>query len=637
MHSPLPAASSRRQGPHVRIYRALWLIALAVLLSACSGPDGETAGDATGKETPAATAPVVSIGPDEAVPALAVWQAPAIPVDAENADELKEKARKALAENRLFGSDDDAIPLYLALRGLGVRDTAPDDPEVEAGLGRALDALVTYANERLASIDEDPSNLGQAREAGSVAQAVAPDDPRVVAYMEQLELVERSQQASLRGERALNHGDIGEDGEGGAIGWFRQSLELRPGNARASQGLAAAESGLIRRAEKAAEDDDYATSDAWLEKAAQVRPTADAVDSARARITRLRRARIGQLRDQGIAALSSEDGVEIARGHLANLLRIAPEADPAAVELRERIDLASHYGLFRPGQVFTEALRLGGRGPEMVVVPHGAFRMGAPDGEAGASEAERPVRSIRFARGLAVARHEVTVGEFRRFIAATGHRSRAERRGYSTVYDERSGNLVRRNGVNWSFDYAGNAADDDLPVVHISAGDADAYAEWLSDQTGHRYRLPSEAEFEYMLRAGSSDMYPWGEGAPPPDTGNFTGTGDQSPSGRHWRNAFSGYGDGFWGPAPTASFAPNAFGLSDVAGNVSEWVGDCWHDNYRRAPASGAAWVNPGCRERVVRGGSWASSPQQTRSAWRLGSDANTTNARVGFRVVREI
>src|SRR5690606_16500641 len=141
----------------------------------------------------------------------AVWQAPAIPVDAENADELKEKARKALAENRPFGSDDDAIPLYLALRGLGGRDTAPDDPEVEAGLGRALDALVTYANERLASIDEDPSNLGQAREAGSVAQAVAPDDPRVVAYMEQLELVERSQQASLRGERALNNGDIGED------------------------------------------------------------------------------------------------------------------------------------------------------------------------------------------------------------------------------------------------------------------------------------------------------------------------------------------------------------------------------------------------------------------------------------------
>jgi formylglycine-generating enzyme required for sulfatase activity len=74
-----------------------------------------------------------------------------------------------------------------------------------------------------------------------------------------------------------------------------------------------------------------------------------------------------------------------------------------------------------------------------------------------------------------------------------------------------------------------------------------------------------------------------------------------------------------------------------MAGNVSEWVADCWHDNYRRAPRDGHAWVNPGCRSRVVRGGAWASSPAQTRSAWRLSVDANTTNARVGFRVVREI
>lgn len=632
MRSPLPAASSRGQDSCAGIFQALRLFALGVLLSACSGPGGEPARDVPGAGTPAAAAPVVSIGPDEAVPELAVWQAPVIQVDTENADELKQKAQEALAENRLFGSDDDAIPLYLALR-----DTAPDDPEVEAGLGHALDALVAYADEALAAVDEDPSKLGQAREAGSVAHAVAPGDPRVVAYTEHLELVEHAQQASLRGERALNNGDIGEDGDAGAIGWFRQSLELRPGNARATQGLAAAESGLIRRAEEAAEGDDYATADGWLEKAAQVRPAADTVAGARARLTRLRSARIGQLRDQGIAALSDEDGVETARGHLASLLRIAPEGDPAAVELRERIELASHYGLFRPGQVFTEALRLGGRGPEMVVIPHGGFRMGAPDDEAGASDAERPVRGIHFERGLAVARHEVTVGEFRRFITATGYRSRAERRGYSTVYDERSGNLVRRNGVDWSFDYAGAAADSELPVVHVSARDADAYAEWLSDQAGHRYRLPSEAEFEYMLRAGGSEMYPWGEGTPPSGTGNFTGSGDQSPSGRRWRNAFSGYDDGFWGPAPAAGFAPNAFGLSDVAGNVSEWVGDCWHGNYRRAPSSGAAWVNPGCRERVVRGGSWASSPQQTRSAWRLGSDANTTNARVGFRVVRDI
>ena len=84
-------------------------------------------------------------------------------------------------------------------------------------------------------------------------------------------------------------------------------------------------------------------------------------------------------------------------------------------------------------------------------------------------------------------------------------------------------------------------------------------------------------------------------------------------------------------------YSANAYGLHDLAGNVSEWVADCWHDTYRRAPDDGEAWVNPGCRTAVVRGGSWASSPAQTRSAWRLGSDRNTTNARVGFRVVRDI
>jgi len=139
------------------------------------------------------------------------------------------------------------------------------------------------------------------------------------------------------------------------------------------------------------------------------------------------------------------------------------------------------------------------------------------------------------------------------------------------------------------------------------------------------------------MRAGSAAPYPWGEGGPPEGAGNFTGGEDASPTGRDWRNAFAGYGDGYWGPAPVGRFAANAYGLHDLAGNVSEWVADCWHDSYRRAPADGAAWVNPGCRTRVIRGGSWASAPTQTRSAWRLSADADTTNARLGFRVVRKL
>src|SRR5690606_1370187 len=384
-----------------------------------------------------------------------------------------------------------------------------------------------------------------------------------------------------------------------------------PGQPRAMQGLAATESAMIRSAEVAAEEGDFDGAKRWLEAAAKVRPDMSTVPDAVARIERMRGARIARLRDLGIAALAQPDGIEQARGRLAEILLIARPGDPMAAELRERIDLAEHYGQFRPGQQFTDGLKAGARGPQMVVVPHGTFRMGAVAGDDAADDIERPQHDVGFGRGFAMSITEVTVGDFRRFINATGRETRAERRGYSMAYDERGGNFVRVSGVDWRSDYAGDPAADDQPVLHVSARDADAYAQWLSEQSGHRYRLPSEAEFEYALRAGSTTTYPWGEGAPPAGSGNFTGSKDRSPTGRQWNNAFEGYGDGYWGPAPVGRFGPNAWEIRGLAGNVSEWVADCWHDGYRRAPSDGTAWLNPGCRTRVVRGGSWARSEER--------------------------
>ena len=229
------------------------------------------------------------------------------------------------------------------------------------------------------------------------------------------------------------------------------------------------------------------------------------------------------------------------------------------------------------------------------------------------------------------------MAEFGRFIAATGYRTRAERRGYSVVYAERSGNFVLRNDITWKHDYAGRQAAADLPVLHMDVRDAEAYADWLSAETGQRYRLPSEAEFEYVLRGGHQARFPWGEGEPPHGAGNLTGSLDRSPSGRRWGNAFQGYGDGFWGPAPVARDRANVYGLHGLAGNVAEWTMDCWHQGYRRAPADGGAWFNPGCRSRVVRGGAWSSAPVQARAAWRMAQSHDITNARTGFRVVRDL
>jgi len=365
---------------------------------------------------------------------------------------------------------------------------------------------------------------------------------------------------------------------------------------------------------------------------------ARAVADAGLRIDAQRSRHVAGLRDAALRDLLRPDGLRDARLRLAEALRIARPGDPVVANLRERIDLFTYYGAFRPGQVFTDALADGSRGPQMVVVPHGAFRMGSEETDPMATDVEKPAHYVRFNRGFAMALTEVTVAEFGRFVASAGARPRATRRGNSLVYDERSGNFVRRSGVDWRSGYDGRPAAPGDPVIHVSVRDAEAYAAWLSEQTGRHYRLPSEAEFEYALRAGNPGRYPWGNhGVPPPETGNFTGGNDVSPSGRSWNNAFAGYGDGYWGVSPAGRFKPNAWGLHDLGGNVSEWVADCWHGSYRRAPADGAAWYNPGCRARVVRGGSWAGSPAQTRSAWRSRMDSDVTSARIGFRVVRGI
>jgi formylglycine-generating enzyme required for sulfatase activity len=229
------------------------------------------------------------------------------------------------------------------------------------------------------------------------------------------------------------------------------------------------------------------------------------------------------------------------------------------------------------------------------------------------------------------------VAQFREFVRASGYKPESVTQGGASVYDERTGVMRDVSNATWQDDYAGHPATDNLPVVNISWSDAHAYVQWLSQRTGKKFRLPSEAEFEYALRAGSTTRYWWGSGTPKTKVENLTGSADRSPSGRRWSHAFQGYGDGYWGPAPVMSFAPNAFGLYDMDGNVSEWMEDCWHDNYVRAPVDGSAWVNPGCGTRVIRGGSWGSSPEQANSAYRQGADASIRSGRVGFRIVREL
>ncbi|MDE1962139.1 MAG: formylglycine-generating enzyme family protein, partial [Xanthomonadaceae bacterium] len=319
---------------------------------------------------------------------------------------------------------------------------------------------------------------------------------------------------------------------------------------------------------------------------------------------------------------------------------LALSPDLAGVDdFNRRLRNARLYANYNPGQIVVDKfLDRHGSAPPLVVIPTGSFMMGAPADEQGARADEEPQRLVKIDTGFALGRDDVSVGEFRVFVDDSGYATDAEKAGASSVYDEDSGRIIDRRGITWRDDYLGHAAADDLPVIHVSWNDAIAYTQWLSARTGKHYRLPSEAEFEYALRAGSTTRYPWGDGNPPRVIDNFTGDGDRSPHlKRSWAKAFRHYDDGYWGPAPIGKFPPNAFGLIDMDGNVSEWVADCWHDNYTRAPADSSAWMNPGCAEHVIRGGSWGSAPNQVRSAYRLSAPSDTRSARVGIRVARDL
>lgn len=609
-------------------------IGVALACVACTREGGEPAAKREAVPVAAASsapAPELDVPATEPrAEALPAWVPPAVSVPPEELRQALRRADAALAEGRLYQSVDDAIPLYLAIVA-----QQPQERAALRGLEQARRQLRGSIATLLAQPDRQRVALAQAAEQGAVLAYLAPQGEPERELLLRLQTARHLLALNRAGEQALRDGEREPDGVANA---FLEVLALDPGNDRARQGLAALESALLRQAEEAASQADFDTALRQLARAARIRDEAVTVADARVRIEALRNAQLAALRDGGLRDLASPKGLKAAREKLAQALRIARPGDKAVAVLRQRIDLVAHYGSFRPGQVFSDALQDGRRGPQMVVVPHGGFQMGAGYGEPGAADAERPQHYVRFDRGFALSITEVTVAEFGRFVETANARPRATRRGHSVVYDERSGNFARRSGVDWRSGYNGATAQPDDPVMHVSVRDAEAYAAWLSEQTGRYYRLPSEAEFEYALRAGSTGRFPWGHASAPPEgTGNFTGSEDVSPSGRRWNNAFIGYGDGYWGAAPVASFRPNAWGLHDMAGNLSEWVADCWHASYRRAPADGAAWYNPGCRQRVVRGGNWANAPEQTRAAWRLSQDSDVTSARIGFRLVRGI
>ncbi|WP_295434125.1 Hsp70 family protein [uncultured Thiodictyon sp.] len=251
--------------------------------------------------------------------------------------------------------------------------------------------------------------------------------------------------------------------------------------------------------------------------------------------------------------------------------------------------------------VFRVPLKCGGQGPEMVVIPPGAYLMGAADNDNDAYGDEKPQHRVRIARPFAIGHFAVTFDEYDLFCVETA-RSKPRDQGWGRG---------RR------------------PVINVSWEDAVAYCAWLSVQTGRTYRLPTESEWEYPARAGTSTRYWWGS-----EIGR--GNANCDGGGSQWDNKQT---------APVGSFKPNPFGLYDTAGNVWEWIQDEWHDNYSGAPGDGSEWMLTkgffkgifSDARRVVRGGSWIYDPSYARVSFRYWGFSGLRYDFFGLRIAQDL
>ncbi len=225
--------------------------------------------------------------------------------------------------------------------------------------------------------------------------------------------------------------------------------------------------------------------------------------------------------------------------------------------------------------------------PALIALPAGTFTMGGNTDDL----SERPAHQVTIGKPFAIGKLEVTVGQWKFCVDAGGC-----------------------PGI------AASGVDADTPMRDLSWDDTRQYLQWLSKVSGKSYRLPSEAEWEYAARGGTSTRYWWGQQM-------RTGTANCKECGEPWNAA---------APAKAGSFPANPFRLHDMNGSVWEWVADCWHGNYRGAPADGSPWSEAACRQRVIRGGSWSDGAAYMTSSTRFKYDASVRQAQNGFRVARD-
>ena len=394
---------------------------------------------------------------------------------------------------------------------------------------------------------------------------------------------------------------------------YLRVLELEPANPDAIRGMERVIESYGGLFDAAVEKEDFEKATGYLASIRDLNPDSPVLEQGEQRLEAARQARAQRLAEQERRRLVEE----AARKAVLERQRIAQEIEDhwesfkaalVAEELDEATGILAQVRALNPeeprlsageqrlaaAQAELERKRLEALERElvgeMVPISGGIFRMGDLIGDG--RDSERPVHSVTVS-DFKIGKHEVTFDQWDACVSDGGC-------GRYTPDD---------NG--WG---RGNR-----PVIHVSWDDVQGFIDWLNDKTGGNFRLPTEAEWEYTARAGSTTKYSWGNSNSNNRANCYEDCGDQ------WNNT-----------APVGSFSANAWDLHDMHGNVWEWVSDCWNDSYVGAPTDGSAWMRGDCSRRMTRGGGWGNNSGNMYSASRIHDDSSGSDQYQGFRLAQD-
>ena len=394
---------------------------------------------------------------------------------------------------------------------------------------------------------------------------------------------------------------------------YQRVLEIDPTNPEAVQGMDRVIESYMDLFGIAVGQEDFEQADSYLGRIRDLHPDSPVLMRGKQQLEDAKQAHAKRLAEQERQRQAEEAArqAELERQQIAQDIKGHWESFEAAVEaekLEEANAILSQVRNLNPeapglqaGEQRLEKLRaelehkqqedlereLTG---EMVSIPGGIFRMGDLNGSG--HDDERPVHSVTVP-AFKMGKYEVTFDQWDACVAAGG----------CGRYTPDDGGWGRGN----------------RPVINVSWDDAHAFIDWLNEKTGGNFRLPSEAEWEYAARAGSTTKYSWGNSV-----------------GSSRANCNDDCGDRWNYSAPVGSFSANAWGLHDMHGNVWEWVQDCTNDSYIGAPTDGSGWTSGDCSNRIIRGGAWKNSLNAMRSAYREGWDPSAQDNEQGFRLAHD-